>query len=103
MRKKRAPELCTLVNRGSCFAFSDGKEIAGQQMGDGSLNCAAWFRTEDGDESEGRVKKLEAEDSAKARSRLKDMYHDWGREIAESRAEGRNIPEQTPVHAADRT
>lgn len=35
-------ELSALVNRGSCFCWSDGKSIMAQQMGDGSLSVATW-------------------------------------------------------------
>ncbi|CAK4032501.1 hypothetical protein DOTSEDRAFT_68917 [Lecanosticta acicola] len=40
--KRKHPELYKLVNRGSVFAFSDGKSIMGQQMGDGSINVGTW-------------------------------------------------------------
>ena len=40
------PAVSKFVNQGSVFAYSDGKTIHGQQMGDGSLHCAAWIRQE---------------------------------------------------------
>ncbi|PSK54348.1 Kynurenine 3-monooxygenase [Elsinoe australis] len=39
--KTRCPDLHDLVNRGSLFAFSDGKAILAQQLGDGSLSTSA--------------------------------------------------------------
>ncbi|KAF2171184.1 hypothetical protein M409DRAFT_18301 [Zasmidium cellare ATCC 36951] len=39
---ERYPDLHSLINRGSVFAFSDGKSLAGQQQGDGSLNISTW-------------------------------------------------------------
>lgn len=40
--EKDHPELYALINRGSLFAFSDGKSLSGQQQGDGSLNVSTW-------------------------------------------------------------
>lgn len=40
--EERYPDLYKLINRGSVFAFSDGKSMAGQQQGDGSLNISTW-------------------------------------------------------------
>ena len=42
--KERAPAAYELVNRGSVFAFSDGKALFGQQLGDDSINVLAWSR-----------------------------------------------------------
>lgn len=40
--KETAPDCYKLVNRGALFAYSDGKAITGQQVGDGSLNVSTW-------------------------------------------------------------
>lgn len=40
--EKTHPDLYKLVNRGSLFAWSDGKSIIAQQMGDGSLNVGTY-------------------------------------------------------------
>ena len=40
--KERAPAAYKLVNRGSVFAFSDGKALFGWQLGDDSINVSAW-------------------------------------------------------------
>ena len=46
--KERYPDLYKLVNRGSLFAYSDGKNITGQQKGDGGLIVyATGVRNED--------------------------------------------------------
>jgi 2-polyprenyl-6-methoxyphenol hydroxylase-like FAD-dependent oxidoreductase len=37
------PHIYKLVKRGSIFAFSDGKVIMGQQMGDGSIYVSVWM------------------------------------------------------------
>ena len=39
---ERHAELFKLLNRGSVFAFSDGKSIMAQYMGDGSANVGTW-------------------------------------------------------------
>eukprot|EP00271_Cylindrocystis_brebissonii_P003757 TRINITY_DN15012_c0_g2_i1.p1 TRINITY_DN15012_c0_g2~~TRINITY_DN15012_c0_g2_i1.p1 ORF type:complete len:453 (-),score=78.00 TRINITY_DN15012_c0_g2_i1:885-2243(-) len=36
------PELYKLVNRGSLFAFSDGKAVSAQQLGSGDLHVGYW-------------------------------------------------------------
>ncbi|KAJ8108129.1 hypothetical protein OPT61_g8385 [Boeremia exigua] len=38
--KERAPEAYKFVNRGSVFAFSDGKSLLGQQLGTGTIDVA---------------------------------------------------------------
>lgn len=38
--KKSAPDVYTFINRGSVFAFSDGKSLFGQQLGDGSIDVS---------------------------------------------------------------
>ncbi|PIB00703.1 Tetracycline resistance protein from transposon Tn4351/Tn4400 [Cercospora beticola] len=40
--EQQVPDLHKLVNRGNLFAFSDGKSIMAQQIGDGSINVATW-------------------------------------------------------------
>jgi 2-polyprenyl-6-methoxyphenol hydroxylase-like FAD-dependent oxidoreductase len=39
-----APNVSKFVNRGSIFAYSDGKALMGQQMGDDSIYVNAWLR-----------------------------------------------------------
>lgn len=45
--EKRYPDLHQLVNRGSLFAFSDGKSIIAQQTGDGSLQILSWSQRDE--------------------------------------------------------
>lgn len=45
--EKRYPDLHKLVNRGSLFAFSSGKSIISQQIGDGALHVSAWSRRDE--------------------------------------------------------
>ncbi|KAK0511598.1 hypothetical protein JMJ35_006171 [Cladonia borealis] len=40
--KEKFPELENFINRGSVFAFSDGRVIMGQHMGDGSIYVSIW-------------------------------------------------------------
>ncbi|KAJ4983260.1 tetracycline resistance protein from transposon [Stagonosporopsis vannaccii] len=46
--KETAPEIHAFVNHGSVFAYSDGKSLSGQQLGDGSINVSHYGQyTED--------------------------------------------------------
>ncbi|RAK98124.1 FAD-dependent oxidoreductase [Aspergillus ibericus CBS 121593] len=42
--RERAPGCCELVRGGNLFAFSDGRSIMGQKMGDGSIYVSVWGR-----------------------------------------------------------
>ncbi|CAG8281554.1 unnamed protein product [Penicillium salamii] len=72
--KDKAPECYETVNRGSVFAYSDGKAITGQQVGDGSLNISAWCaQGEDWTENAAHgVSTVQG-----ARSQILDTYQDW--------------------------
>lgn len=43
---ENAPDVSKMLNRGSIFAYSEGKAIIGQQMGDESIHVSAWLRQE---------------------------------------------------------
>ena len=45
--ERRFPDLYKAVNRGSVFAFDDGKGVMPQQLGDGSLNLYGFFRRDE--------------------------------------------------------
>ncbi|KAL9095164.1 MAG: hypothetical protein Q9165_002420 [Trypethelium subeluteriae] len=45
--EERNPKAYKLVRRGSVFAFAQGKELIGQQMGDGSVSVTVWLRKDD--------------------------------------------------------
>ncbi|KAH6698129.1 hypothetical protein BKA61DRAFT_530943 [Leptodontidium sp. MPI-SDFR-AT-0119] len=40
----RAPEVAKLVNRGSLFAFGDGKSVTGQQLGEGGVDVGLFVQ-----------------------------------------------------------
>lgn len=72
-----APEVYKLINRGSLFAFSDGKSISGQQLGDGSIAVSAWTSR---DESwmQHATYNIHGADTKKA---LSADYSDWTPEL----------------------
>ncbi|KAI9842708.1 MAG: hypothetical protein M1837_006993 [Sclerophora amabilis] len=71
---ERAPTTYKLVNRGSLFAFSDGRSIMGQQMGDGSISVSTWSaRGEDWMEQCG----YDPYDGAASKEAMRREYHDW--------------------------
>ena len=41
---ENAPDVSKMVNRGSVFAYSNGKAIIGQQMADASIHVSVWLR-----------------------------------------------------------
>ncbi|KAJ5757573.1 uncharacterized protein N7511_006267 [Penicillium nucicola] len=85
--KERAPECYDIVNRGSVFAYSDGKGITGQQEGNGSLNIAAWYKKkEDWKESSTHdVSTVQA-----ARNQVLDIYQDWDSQLVDLIRHGEN-------------
>jgi 2-polyprenyl-6-methoxyphenol hydroxylase-like FAD-dependent oxidoreductase len=76
--EKRFPEICAMVNRGSIFAFGDGKSLIVQQIGDGSIKISeygvrdvSWAKEHDAATMEpGAVKEL-----------LGNEYKDWSPEL----------------------
>ncbi|KAI9039846.1 FAD-dependent oxidoreductase [Aspergillus affinis] len=74
--KEHAPKTYGLVNRGSLFAYSDGKSIMGQQMGDRSIQVAVYSPQEESWAKEMRVKKPSRED-------ICQEYDDWAPELLE--------------------
>ncbi|KAI7513432.1 putative oligopeptide transporter [Hortaea werneckii] len=79
--QKQNPKLFDLVNRGSVFAFSDGKSLTAQYMSDGSLNVGVWGVRAEAIAGEGRKKidtNHDIEDSkVPLKSKLREQYHDW--------------------------
>ena len=43
-----APQASKVVNRGSIFAFGDGKSLSGQQLGDGGIDVGLYVQFPDG-------------------------------------------------------
>ena len=69
---ERYPDLHSLVNRGSVFAFSDGRSLAGQQQGDGSLNVSTWsVRPSDWQSA------YDVHDGAQVKDAARREYADW--------------------------
>ena len=72
--EKRYPDLHQLVNRGSMFAFSDGKCIIAQQTGDGALQVSAWSRR---DENWMKTCGYDIHDAEAVKKALLLEYDDW--------------------------
>ncbi|PVH75799.1 FAD/NAD(P)-binding domain-containing protein [Cadophora sp. DSE1049] len=66
-----APEASKLVNRGSLFAFGDGKSISGQQLGEGGIDVGLFVQFDDGEPPKEPLGKRE----------LEDMFGDWSPEL----------------------
>lgn len=64
-----------LINRGSVFAFSDGKAILGQRIGDGSVDVSIWIRAEEDWPEHGQS------EGEAARSAILNTFHDWDDEL----------------------
>lgn len=75
---KEAPEVSKLVNRGTIFGASDGMAINGQQMGDGSINAAAWFLQ---DRDFPQTCGFDVHDLTAVKADLRKRYADWSPEI----------------------
>ncbi|KAL2041590.1 hypothetical protein N7G274_005972 [Stereocaulon virgatum] len=86
--EERYPELHKLVNRGTIFAFSDGKAIFGQQKGDGSIIVSAYGARDQGwkdtcgypIDNGAEVKKAIEKDVADWAEPLVDLVHAAGEE-----------------------
>ncbi len=76
--EKRFPDIWAMVNRGSIFAFGDGKSVIAQQIGDGSLKIAeygvrdvSWAKEHDAAKMEpGTIKEV-----------LGKEYDDWSPDL----------------------
>ncbi|KAE8152077.1 hypothetical protein BDV25DRAFT_151701 [Aspergillus avenaceus] len=71
---RTAPAADALVNRGSLYAYSDGKSIMGQQLGDGSIQVYAWT-------TGSREEEPEETDEETIRNRVRDQFSDWAPEL----------------------
>jgi 2-polyprenyl-6-methoxyphenol hydroxylase-like FAD-dependent oxidoreductase len=73
-----APDAYKFVNRGSVFAFSDGRGLFAQQLGDGSINVSAYAPfAEDYTSTCG----FDTSDLAAAKRALKQEYGGWAPEL----------------------
>ncbi|KAL3426469.1 tetracycline resistance protein from transposon [Phlyctema vagabunda] len=68
--KKNHPKVFRLVRKGSLFAFSDGRELIGQQMGDGSISVTVWLQQDYEDWAESQHLNLEYGEAIKRRLQL---------------------------------
>ncbi|KAF1844301.1 FAD/NAD(P)-binding domain-containing protein [Cucurbitaria berberidis CBS 394.84] len=76
-----APEVYKLVNRGSVFAYSDGKSLAIQQLSDESLHVSSYGSyPEDYTQSCG----FDAQDLGAAKSALKQALHEWSPQLLDA-------------------
>ena len=72
--KENFPDLVRLINHGSVFAFSDGRTIMGQQMGDGSIYVSIWsIRGKDWMQEAG----YDVSDGKAVKKALTEEYKDW--------------------------
>ena len=77
---ERAPELDAIVNRGSCFAFSDGKTVMAQHIGSGELKVYAFGAEPAGwpaPGAGGRGGGIDIKDPAAVRKGMLEYYADW--------------------------
>jgi 2-polyprenyl-6-methoxyphenol hydroxylase-like FAD-dependent oxidoreductase len=72
------PDLYSLVNRGSLFAFSSAKALIAQQMGDGSIGATQWnVLPEDWQKDV----KYDIQNSEAVRNALLEEHQDWAPEL----------------------
>ena len=76
--RNRAPYLEKLVNKGSLFAFSDGKQIVSQFNGDGTVRIYTWFKAvEDWQKS----CEYDMRDVGQVKQFLAKKFYDWAPEL----------------------
>jgi 2-polyprenyl-6-methoxyphenol hydroxylase-like FAD-dependent oxidoreductase len=88
--EKRFQEISKLVNRGSIFAFGDGKSMSMQQIGDGSIKVSEWGVRDVSWAKEHDAAKME---SAAIKSLIQEESKDWAPEF-------RNMLENTDEEGA---
>lgn len=76
--KETAPAVSKLVNRGSLFAYSDGKFLSGQQLGDESIQVHCWTVR---DEDWRQHATYDVYSGPAVKRALDDLYHDWVPEL----------------------
>ncbi|CAK1356329.1 unnamed protein product [Cercospora beticola] len=80
--EQQVPDLHKLVNRGNLFAFSDGKSIMAQQIGDGSINVATWAKAIRLEYADWHPELLALTQAANGAAQPRDLYmlpigHKW--------------------------
>ncbi|KAF2735669.1 FAD/NAD(P)-binding domain-containing protein [Polyplosphaeria fusca] len=73
-----SPESYKFVNRGSVFAYSDLKNISGQQLGDESLSVSTWGVK---DEDWMSTRDYDIKDLEAVKTALKREYQDWSPDL----------------------
>ncbi|KAL6857745.1 hypothetical protein ACO1O0_005187 [Amphichorda felina] len=74
------PLMSRLVNRGSLFAFSDGKVVMGQQLGSGAIYISMWaVKPEDWMATSG----FDVRDPRAVKAALLSEFEDWAPELRE--------------------
>ena len=76
--QEQHPDLYSLVNRGSLFAFSSGKALIAQQMGDGSIGVSQWKVLPEDWQKE---VKYNIQNSEAVRDALLEEHQDWAPEL----------------------
>jgi 2-polyprenyl-6-methoxyphenol hydroxylase-like FAD-dependent oxidoreductase len=86
----KRPLLHKLVNGGSLFAFSDGKVVMGQQLGDGSIYVSMWAVRS---ECWMRDASYSVKDAESVKSALLTELRDWAPEVREliAASDGRSV------------
>jgi 2-polyprenyl-6-methoxyphenol hydroxylase-like FAD-dependent oxidoreductase len=89
-----APELYELVNRGSVFAYSDGKKMSIQQMGDGSINVYVGVVRKDEDWMAPEKCGYDAHNLDETQRALMADFQDWNPKLKDSisRTSGKCTP-----------
>ncbi|CAH0054505.1 unnamed protein product [Clonostachys solani] len=74
------PLMNKMINRGSLFAFSDGKVVMGQQLGSGSIYISMWgLKPENWTSSSG----YDVKDPKHVKKALLEEFKDWAPELRE--------------------
>jgi 2-polyprenyl-6-methoxyphenol hydroxylase-like FAD-dependent oxidoreductase len=76
--KKTAPAIYNLVNRGSVFAFSDGKSLSIQQLSSGNIRLSTYTQHP---ENFSRSLKIDCADLTVVKRALGVQYNDWAPEL----------------------
>jgi 2-polyprenyl-6-methoxyphenol hydroxylase-like FAD-dependent oxidoreductase len=73
------PQLSKLVGRGSYFAYSDGKFLSYQRMGDESIKISAWVKREGPEGEKWPAETLAAcgESEEKLKAKILEDFQDW--------------------------
>ena len=72
--QKMEPALYQMVNRGSLFAFSNGKSIMAQYMGDGTIQVSTWRILPENWQTESAY---DVHDPTEVKAALRQQYYDW--------------------------